>query len=159
MLKVGITGGIGSGKSLVSEVFSHLGVPIYCADLEAKRLMNESPVIRQKIIEIFGEDIYTFEGPIDRKKMADLVFNSPKLLEYLNSIVHPEVRKDFEQWALLQNSAYVIEEAAVLFESGGYKYVDLIITVTAPLELRINRVIKRDICTREQVLARMNNQW
>ncbi len=159
MLKVGITGGIGSGKSFVCEVFSHLGIPIYGADQEAKRLMNTNQYIRDQLIIYFGAETYTPEGSLNRDFLSRVVFNRPDLLKRLNNIVHPEVRKDFEQWAQQQNSAYVLEEAAILFESGGSRFVDLTITVTAPIELRIKRVMQRDSCTRQQVLDRMKNQW
>lgn len=159
MLKVGITGGIGSGKSFVCEVFSHLGIPVYGADQEAKRLMNTNPYIHDQLIKCFGPETYTCEGTLNRDFLSGVVFNRPDLLLKLNNIVHPEVRKDFEQWAQQQNSAYVLEEAAILFESDGSHFVDLIITVTAPIELKIKRVMQRDSSTRQQVLDRMKNQW
>ena len=155
---IGLTGGIGSGKTTVANYFKSCGVPIYIADDEARKIM-ESATIIEAIKDSFGTDVFENEI-LNREKLAKIVFNNPERLEKLNSIVHPAVKKHFEQW-LLQNQAapYVIYEAAILFESGRYKDCDIIITVTAPIESRIELVIKRDKTTRELVLKRINAQW
>lgn len=158
MLKIGITGGIGSGKSTICEVFKKLGIPVYNADTQAKWLMNESPVIRQALTNAFGKDIYTPAG-LDRPKLSALVFNQPEKLAILNGIVHPAVFDDYRQWAAGQTTPYSIKEAALMFESGSYRDVDFVVTVSAPKELRIQRVIDRDGITRKQVLLRMKNQF
>lgn len=159
MIKLGITGGIGSGKSTVCQVFALLGIPIYDSDKQAKLLMNRSPIIRQKLMESFGKTIYQEDGTLNRKQLASLVFNSPPLLQQLNEIVHPVVKKDFMCWADSQNSApYAIQESAILFDSGFHLLMDKTLTVTAPLEERINRVMKRDKTNRQQVQERIDSQ-
>ncbi|ELR70695.1 Dephospho-CoA kinase [Fulvivirga imtechensis AK7] len=143
-LKVGVTGGIGSGKSLVCKIFSILSVPVYKADARAKWLTNNDPVIKERIVEKFGKEAYNFHG-LDRDYIANIVFNDPEKLKILNSIVHPEVGKDYDRWVYDHNSApYLINEAALMFESGSYKKLDSVINVSAPESLRIQRVLKRD---------------
>ncbi|MGD9931432.1 MAG: dephospho-CoA kinase [Mangrovibacterium sp.] len=159
MLKIGITGGIGSGKSTICHFFRLLGVPVFEADTEAKKIMNQSPVIRSKLRMLFGNDIYLANQTIDRKKLAGLIFNSPPLLEEVNSIVHPEVRKFFFEWCDKQNSPYIVHEAAILFESGFYRMMDQTILVTAPLEERIKRVMARENTTEEDIRNRISKQW
>jgi dephospho-CoA kinase len=157
MIITGITGGIGSGKTTVCKVFEMLGVPVYYADNEAKNLLSE-PSVQSAITNIFGEDILS-GGKVDRKKMAAIVFSDKAKLETLNSIVHPAVIKHFEQWCKKhQSAAYVIKEAAILFESGTYKNVHKIISVTAPVDIKIKRVMKRDGSTEEEVRQKINNQ-
>ncbi len=158
MIRVGLTGGIGSGKSTVAGFFEGLGVPVYHADPRAKILMEHQPGLVQAIRDLLGPRAYT-ERKLNRGYIASRVFNDPALLEELNALVHPEVRKDFEQWASLQQSPYVLQEAAILFENGGYRSFDRMILVTAPREERIRRVIQRDGTDREDVLRRMENQW
>jgi dephospho-CoA kinase len=155
---IGLTGGIGSGKTTIANHFKSRGVPVYIADDEARKIM-ETTEVTKAIKEVFGP--MPFEGTIlNRDKLATIVFNDSKKLQQLNAIVHPVVKQDFKQWLLEHNeSAIVIYEAAILFESGNYKDFDFIITVTAPLESRIQRVISRDKTTREQVLKRINVQW
>jgi dephospho-CoA kinase len=155
---IGLTGGIGSGKTTIANYFSTLGIPVYIADDEAKKLM-ESSEVKDLIKEKFGESI--FENTIlNRAKLAEIVFADSEKLYQLNAIVHPAVRNHFEKWLLNHKaSPFVIYEAAILFESGNYKNCDYIITVTAPLESRIQRVIERDKTNREQVLKRINAQW
>ncbi len=155
---IGLTGGIGSGKTTVANYFKSCGVPIYIADDEARKIMESATIIKA-IKDSFGTAVFENEI-LNREELAKIVFNNPERLDKLNSIVHPAVKKHFEQW-LLQNQAapYVIYEAAILFESGRYKDCDIIITVTAPIESRIERVIKRDKTTRELVLKRINAQW
>ncbi len=159
MIKVGITGGIGSGKSVVAQFFKIIDIPVFEADIEAKKIINHSAIVRSKMIINFGEDIYLPNQTINRKKLADIIFNSPSSLQKVNSIIHPEVRKNFNEWADQQNSEYVVHEAAILFESGFYKMMDFMILVTAPVETRIERVIKRDNVSKEDVTARMKRQW
>ncbi|MBG6110110.1 dephospho-CoA kinase [Flavobacterium sp. CG_23.5] len=155
---IGLTGGIGTGKTTIANEFRSLGVPVYIADDEARKLMQSSDVI-DAIKIVFGHAVFD-DNQLNREKLAQIVFNDPEKLEQLNAIVHPAVKKHFSEWILNQKeSPFIIYEAAILFESGGYKNCDLIITVTAPLEIRIQRVMERDKTTREQVLKRINMQW
>lgn len=158
MKVIGLTGGIGSGKSTVARMFQELGVPVYIADDEAKKLMNEDKEVRTKIIKLFGDEAYNGSG-LNRKLIASKVFDDKELLEKLNSVVHPAVAKHFEKWKVQQKAPYVIYEAAILFEKGGYKKCDYNILVTAPVNLRIERILLRDKVTVEEIQARMNNQW
>ncbi len=155
---VGLTGGIGSGKTTVANFFKELGVPIYIADDAGKTLMNTNPEVKAKIISLFGEQAYK-DGGLDRKYIADQVFNSSEKLEQLNQIVHPAVGLDFLQWKNNQDSSYVLYEAAILFEAGGYKKCDLVILVTAPLEDRIERLQTRDKSSLDEIEARIKHQW
>lgn len=155
---IGLTGGIGSGKTTVAKLFSELGVPIYIADIEAKKLTDSSKVIRRKLIALLGEDAY-LESKINRKFVADKIFNDKKLLENVNAVIHPKVAAHFKKWVSKQKAAYVIKEAAILFENGGYKNCDLVILVTAPKAVRIERVIARDNTSTIDIEQRMNNQW
>jgi dephospho-CoA kinase len=155
---IGLTGGIGTGKTMVAEYFKSLGIPVYIADKEARQLMTSDNIINALSNE-FGKEILE-NGILNREKLAQLVFNDSKKLQKLNSIVHPEVKKHFDNWVEKhKNSPFVVKEAAILFESGSYKYCDTIITVTAPLETRLQRVMKRDKTDRESVLKRIENQW
>lgn len=155
---IGLTGGIGSGKSTVAKMFEALGVPVYYADQEAKKLMHTSPAIKNKLIESFGKEAY-ISNELNREFLANLVFNNKEKLAQLNAIVHPEVHKHFKDWVKKQTSKYVIQENAILFENNKQGAFDAIITVTAPLDVKINRVMARDTTTKENVLARMKNQW
>lgn len=155
---VGITGGIGSGKTTVAKMFASLGVPIYNADIEAKILTNTSPIIRESLIKLLGKEVYK-NGELNRKFMADKIFNDKVLLERANAIIHPQVAEHFKKWASNQDFPYVLKEAAILFESGSYKQCDQVILVTAPKETKVQRVMQRDNVTREEVEARMKNQW
>ena len=158
-LKIGLTGGIGSGKSLISKIFSVLSVPVYDADSNSKRLMSTSNTIKNKLIETFGSDVFINEK-LNRKYLAGIVFNNPDELQKLNNIIHPAVTSDFIEWCKLKTtSPYVIFEAAILYESGWYKAMDKTILVEAPENLRIERATKRDNVTREEVLKRIKNQW
>jgi len=157
MLKVGLTGGIGSGKSTVAKIFETLGIPIYYADDAAKHLMNTDPGIRDVIIQHFGKESYN-EGQLNRKHIASIVFNDEKKLELLNSITHPATISHANEWIQKQTTPYIIKEAALLFESDAYKSLDKIIGVSAPLELRIERTIQRDHVTREEVVKRISRQ-
>ncbi|WP_428229232.1 dephospho-CoA kinase [Flavobacterium sp.] len=155
---IGLTGGIGSGKTTIANYFAAMGVPVYIADDEAKKVMQSQNII-QAIKTTFGDSLFENEI-LNRAKLAEIVFNNADKLAALNAIVHPAVKKDFELWLLEnKNHNYVVYEAAILFESGRYKDCDVIVTVTAPEEIRIERVVKRDNTTREQVLSRMKMQW
>jgi len=160
MLKVGITGNMGSGKSTVCRLLEYLGVPVFYADTEAKRLMQTDRPLQAAIVELLGPGAFP-EGQIDRRFIASKVFGSQRLLNSLNKLVHPRVQDAFMDWfrSLPPSVPYAAEEAALLFESGGYRLMDRVILVSAPLELRIQRVIARDHSTREEVLSRMNRQW
>jgi len=155
---IGLTGGIGSGKSTVAAYFQSMGIPIYIADDEAKKILDSAEV--SKIVQQeFGEGIIKL-GKIDRKKLAALVFDNPDELRKLNNIIHPAVLQHFRDWVTAhENHQLLIKEAAILFESGSDAACDVIITVTAPINLRIERVIKRDEVSREDVLNRIANQW
>jgi len=157
MLKVGLSGGIGSGKTTVARFFQILGINIYFADERAKFLIDNNKEVIDKIKLYFGQ-IYTPQG-IDKKKLAAIIFTNPEKLETINSIVHPAVRKDFDNWCnQFQNEKYVIQEAAILFESGFYKFMDKTIAVSAEMEERIDRVMKRNGVSKKQVIERINNQ-
>lgn len=158
MIRAGITGGIGSGKSTVAKIFALLGVPVYAADFTAKLILDEKEVIK-KIAAFAGGEVVDGSGKIDRKKLAALVFNDSEKLALLNGIVHPAVGRHFDDWCARQkNVPYILKEAAILFESGAYRQVDPVITVTAPLALKISRTMQRDHLSQEEVEARMNNQ-
>jgi dephospho-CoA kinase len=155
---IGLTGGIGSGKTTVANEFSSLGIPVYITDLEAKKLMESDSVLKQ-IKEEFGSTVFD-KGVLLRDKLSEIVFNNDKRLAKLNSIVHPAVKQHFREWLLEhQNNPFVIYESAILFESGSYKECDYVVNVVAPLEIRIQRVMERDKTTREKVLERVKNQW
>ena len=158
-LKVGITGGIGSGKSTVCNIFKILGIPVFEADLVAKSLINSNSNIRNGLIELFGKNIYNENNLVNRKMLANLIFNDDNLLDKVNRLIHPEVRNEFVKWQELQNQEYAIHEAAILFESGFYKMMDYTILVTAPEEIRIERVTKRENISAELVKIRMEKQW
>lgn len=157
---VGITGGIGSGKSIVCRVFELLGVPVFEADSEAKKLLDTDTLVRSEVKKEFGSTVYNSNGTVNRQKLAKIIFNDKLQLEKLNNIVHPAVHKAFNNWLdKKKHSPYVIHEAAILFESGFYKFVDYTILITAPREERIQRVIKRDGNSRKSVEERMKNQF
>jgi dephospho-CoA kinase len=160
MLKIGITGGIGSGKSTICKFFEIIGIPVFTADLEARAIMDNSSAIRNQLSAVFGKDIYLPNHTLDRNKLARLIFGSPGLLEEVNAIVHPEVRKCFLDWVQKQNAAYVVYEAAILFETGFYTLMDFNILITAPEEERIKRVMaSREKATVEDIRSRMSRQW
>jgi dephospho-CoA kinase len=158
LLRVGITGGIGTGKTTVCRLFEYLGVPVYAADLAAKRLMREDPALIKRVQDAFGPESY-LNGEPNRPFLAQSVFGNPQKLELLNSLVHPAVFQDFEHWCSLQKDApYVIKEAAIMFESGSYKQVHTVVVVAAPLELRLQRVKERDGLADEDILKRIASQ-
>lgn len=156
---IGLTGGIGSGKTTIAKYFEEKGIPVYISDDEARKIMQSSEVV-EAIKNAFGDSV--FEGAnLKREVLAEIVFNDPEKLKVLNGIVHPAVKEDFKQWMSSKKDKfpYVVYESAILFESGSYKNFDVIVTVTAPLELRIERVLQRDTTTRDQVLRRISSQW
>ena len=157
MYKVGITGGIGSGKSTVCAILAEFGVAVYDSDSRAKRLMNEDNTLRERLVERFGSEVYCGEG-INWLYLAERVFGNPEELKALNAIVHPAVMDDFDRWALEQEGSYVVLESAILFEASLDRRVDVSVAVMAPEELRIERAMQRDGAQREQIVARMNNQ-
>ena len=157
MLKIGLTGGIGSGKTTVAKVFELLGIPVYYADDAAKRLMNEDEVLQQKIISAFGEAAYA-DGKLNRQHISSLVFNNKEKLELLNCLVHPATIADAAVWFSKQKSPYVIKEAALLFESGTAAGLDFVIGVSASETIRMKRVMDRDGVTAAEVKKRMQNQ-
>ncbi|HUX84122.1 MAG TPA: dephospho-CoA kinase [Chitinophagaceae bacterium] len=157
MLKVGITGGIGSGKSTVCRIFSILGVPVYHADARARFLMQSDPGLKESLLSRFGKETYK-EEILDRDYLASRVFGNPGALSDLNALVHPAVIRDAQAWFDSQNTTYVIKEAALLFESGAFHLLDLVIGVSAPQPLRVLRAMKRDGKTREEILRRMKAQ-
>ena len=157
MLRIGLTGGLGSGKTTVSAIFEVLGIPVYYADNASKRLMNEDEKVKEAIQKNFGKEIYSQEK-LNTKYLAQIVFNDEKKLELLNSIVHPATLKDAEEWMEHQASPYIIKEAALIFESGSDKILDHVIGVKAPLQLRLQRAMKRDSISEEQAMARINKQ-
>ncbi|HAF30017.1 MAG TPA: dephospho-CoA kinase [Bacteroidales bacterium] len=157
MIKVGLTGGIGSGKTLAGEIFRHLGIAVFNADNEAKIILNNDQELKHQIENIFGE-IYV-NSEIDRKKLASIIFNDKEALKTINSLIHPKVRIQFHDWVKKQvHAKYIVEEAAILFESNAYKELDITINVHADELIRINRVVKRDNTTEENVKSRMKNQ-
>lgn len=158
MMVVGLTGGIGSGKSTIAKAFAALGIAVFNSDEQAKALIATDAQVKERIIAAFGEEAY-HNGEYNRAYIAQIVFNNSEKLAILNGIVHPALAKYFKRWAKEQTSPYVLKEAAILFESGSYKDCDYIITVTAPEEVRIARVMARDHCTEAQVRARMAQQW
>ncbi|MCK0136725.1 dephospho-CoA kinase [Arenibacter sp. S6351L] len=158
MMIVGLTGGIGSGKSTVGAMFQKLGVPLYNSDLEAKNLMTRSKKIKKDIETLLGKESY-LEGKLNREYIAKIVFKDKKLLQGLNNIVHPAVRRHFKSWCKRQNAPYVIQEAAIIFENGTKELYDKIILVTSPRDIRIQRVVDRDGITAEAVIQRIDNQW
>lgn len=158
MIVVGITGGIGSGKTTVAGFFRELGVPVFIADLEAKKIMETSQNVKNEVRNVFGDAAFVGEQ-INRQYLANRVFEDKQKLEKLNNIIHPAVTHVFENWKNQQKAAYVLYEAAILFEKGSYKKNNFNILVTSPKELRIQRTLKRDHTTRAEIEARMSNQW
>jgi dephospho-CoA kinase len=157
MLRIGLTGGIGSGKTTVAKVFETLGIPVYYADDRAKLLMNTNEELKSAIIKQFGKEAYR-EGNLDRKNLAGIVFNDKEKLALLNSLVHPVTILDAEEWMKKQNSAYVIKEAALLFESGAAEKLDYVIGVYAPQHIRVKRVMERDHIPVEEIMNRITRQ-
>jgi len=157
MIKIGITGGIGSGKSIVSTLLALDGIPVYRADDESKRLTDTSPVIRKKLKSLIDDSIFIADK-LDRQRLASLIFNDATLLKKVNSIIHPAVKQDFQQWVANQAANYCVIESAILFESNFEKEVDVILMVFAPVELRLKRILLRDGAPKAEILKRMNSQ-
>ena len=157
MLKIGLTGGIGSGKTIIAKIFELLDVPVYYADEASKRLYHTDKELMMNIKKHFGEEVYT-NDQLNRSRLAEMVFNSPEKLELLNSLVHPPTIRDAEQWMNRQTTPYIIKEAALIFESGSAAGLDYVIGVRAPQSLRIKRVMDRDGFSREEILSRMDKQ-
>ena len=157
MLKVGITGGIGSGKTIVCRIFELFGIPVFYADDAARILIDTDPVLMQAIRQLFGNDIYTATG-LDRKKVSAIVFNDPAKLEQLNALTHPATIKNADEWMTSRKAPYAIKEAAIFFESGSHTHMDVMIGVDAPEEIRIQRAIQRSNISREEVLKRIARQ-
>ena len=155
---VGLTGGIGSGKTTIAKHIKSMGIPVYIADDEAKKILM-LPETLNALKLVFGNSIFD-EGLLNKDKLSNIVFNNPEMLKQLNQIIHPAVKRDFENWLIAnKNHPIVVKEAAILFESGSYKDCDAVITIVAPLNIRIQRIIARDNTIYEAVLSRINNQW
>ena len=158
MLKVGITGGIGSGKSTVCRLFELMGIPVFYADASGKYLLESEEAVKSEVKALFGPQAYTAAGKPDRKWIADVVFKDNAKLESLNQIIHPAVKRAFEDWSSAQQAPYVLKEAALMFESGSFRQNSVNVLVFSPLDLRIKRVMQRDGSTKEAVLARIAKQ-
>ncbi|MBL4707327.1 MAG: dephospho-CoA kinase [Flavobacteriales bacterium] len=159
MLKIGITGGIGSGKSTMCNILKNLGVPVFTSDEVGRDLLNNDNYLKEQVKKTFDSDMYTSTGSLDRERMAKLVFNNPEELTKLNTLVHPRVKAEFDSWCKKnEKRAYVVKEAAILFETGQYQDLDKVITVFCPRDIRIERVKKRDGVSVEQIQGRMLNQ-
>jgi dephospho-CoA kinase len=159
-LTVGITGGIGSGKTTVCHVFELLGTPVFEADNVAKKLLNTDEIIKSELVHLFGPDIFNPDGTLNRKKLAGIIFNNPIQLTKMNQLVHPAVRKEFSKWTQQnEDFPYIIHEAAILFESGFYRMMDFTILVSAPEEERIKRVMKRERVSKKEVMERIKHQF
>ena len=154
---IGLTGGIGSGKSTVSRLLKTMGIPVYTADTESKKLVNTSPQIRERLTATFGSQLYA-NGELDKAMLASLIFGNNENLRHVNSVIHPTVFEDFRHWAEQQQSSLVVVESAILFDSGFNKTVDVTVNVSAPREVRIRRVEERDKVSRESIEARINSQ-
>lgn len=158
MKRIGLTGGIGSGKTYIAGILEKMGYPVYYSDTQSKALTDTHPLIREKLIAKFGREIYTAQG-LNRKVLAELIFASEEHRLFVNELIHPLVRNNFEHWCSEQQSPIVFNEAAILFETGAYRQFDGTLLVVAPLELRIERVMQRDRCSKKEVEERMKSQW
>ena len=158
MKKIGLTGGIGSGKTSIAKILEAMSYPIYYSDLRAKFLSDEHPVIRQGLIALLGEESYV-DGTLNRVYVSDCIFSNPDLRLKVNEIIHPIVRKDFDDWSAQQTSTLIFNEAAILFETGAYQQFDAVLLVCAPIDVRIQRVMMRDHCSKASVEQRIQSQW
>jgi dephospho-CoA kinase len=158
MLQIGLTGGIGAGKSYVSMILERMGYPVFYSDAVAKQLYATNNALKDQLVELVGTELY-INGIFQTDVLSKQLFSSPDLKQRLTALVHPLVRAEFESWVLQQNNALVFNEAAILFETGNYKRFDATLLVVAPKEQRIERILKRDASTREHILERMSNQW
>jgi dephospho-CoA kinase len=160
MLKIGITGGIGSGKTTVCRVFELLGIPIFYADTVAKLIMNTDPVLKEEILKTFGEKSYSMDGVLNRAHLSSIVFNNESELNKLNALVHPAVFRAFDKWLAIHHDApYIIKEAALLFETKSYTMCDLSVLVVSPEAFRVRRVIARDGISQDEIVLRMKRQF
>jgi dephospho-CoA kinase len=159
MKRIGLTGGIGSGKTTVARIFKLLDIPVYNSDEQARILTDSDPDIKTAILNQFGAEVFSPDGKLNRAALANIVFNNPDALQLLNAIIHPAVAHDFEKWCSKQNAAFIIKEAAIIFEHQLEKHLDEVIVVEAPDELRIQRVMKRNTITEAEVRARMQQQF
>jgi len=155
---IGLTGGIGSGKSTVAQMFKALGVPVYIADDEAKKLTNQSKIIKRKLTQLLGQETY-INGVLNKKYVAERIFTNKDLLKATNEIIHPKVAQHFNRWVKKQKGIYCIKEAAILFENDSYKNYDATILITCPKKIRIERVLKRGNISKEDLENRIKNQW
>ncbi|MBV7441829.1 dephospho-CoA kinase [Weeksellaceae bacterium TAE3-ERU29] len=155
---IGITGGIGSGKSTVAKLIEEQGFPVYNSDVRAKEITNNSPIIKNQLIEWYGEDMYK-NNKLNKEKLAKIIFNNKAELEKVNHLIHPEVFKDFEEWKNQQTTDFIFKEAAILFESGSYKNCDAVLTISAPINIRIQRAMERDNSSKEDIQKRIEKQW
>jgi dephospho-CoA kinase len=158
MIQIGLTGGIGAGKTSVAKVLEHMGYPVFYSDLEAKKLYGDHPILKEQMIALFGNELYQ-NGHFQKNILAQQLFQNPILKEKVSELVHPLVREAFEQWASQQHTNMVFNEAAILFETGAYQQFTATILVVAPEDLRIQRVISRDQLTEQEVRNRINQQW
>ena len=158
MIKIGVTGGIGAGKSIVCTVLERMGYPVFYSDIEAKKIISSNSGVKNQLIKSFGSQVFK-NNQLNRTYLSNLLFSDSTLIDKMNSIVHPKVREAFDSWTLIQNSSIVFNEAAILFETGAFKNFDATLLVTAPLKLRLKRVASRDSATEEQIMKRINNQW
>ena len=158
MIKVGLTGGIGSGKTTVAKIFKQLGVPVYFSDDRAKYLMLNNQFLRESMISVFGDKVI-INGFLNRSYIASKVFENPKELIKLNALVHPFVQRDFDVWSASQTSNYVLKEAAIIFETGAHKLLDKVVLVQSLEDLKVSRIMFRDGITEEEVFKRMSKQW
>ncbi len=159
MIKVGITGGIGSGKTYISKIFESLNIKVYYSDLEAKKLMIENSIIKESLIKNFGNEVYFKNGELNRELLSKLIFSNKYNLQTVNNIVHPVVRQHYSDWTnKYKNEKYTLKEAAILFESGAHKQMDKIITVVSDLYIRKERNIARDNISKDEILKKINNQ-
>ena len=158
MKRIGLTGNIGSGKTTLASCFEILGIAVFNADNQAKLLMNKNVNLKQSLIAEFGKELY-LDNELNRKYLSKLAFNDDLVLKRLNALVHPVVQEAFEQWSIQQSGAYVIKEAAILFESNTYQSLDAIICISCPEEIRLKRILKRDDLSEKDVRQRMSHQW
>ncbi len=158
MKKIGLTGGIGSGKTSIAQILEAMSYPVYYSDLRAKFLSDEHPAIRQGLIDLLGEEAY-IDGTLNRVFVSECIFSNPDLRLKVNQVIHPIVRKDFDDWAEQQTSSLIFNEAAILFETGAYQQFDAILLICAPIDIRIQRVMLRDHCSKASVEDRIQSQW
>jgi dephospho-CoA kinase len=158
MKRIGLTGGIGSGKSFIAQIIEHMGYPVYYSDKRSKELTKSNPSIKTGLISLFGEEVYS-DNELNTQLVATKIFQNEEMRQKVNELIHPIVRKDFDNWALNQKSILVFNEAAILFETGAYRNFDSTILICAPMEVKIQRVMKRENCSKEEVMTRMSKQW